>query len=325
MSVSSVSRQVRSLLSGSSDNLGFVEVLRTVDSFVLECSASSEQETLLHALDDELQAIHHDLVGHSSSEETQVFLKVLHHLRPILSSTSIITAWFDLVLRPALREPKLPVEFVNHAKELIICALEGSNSPEKVKEFRRRLMDLYLLDAMNEGSGDDVLEWADLDQEQRDKKVQWKLNLEDLLVKYGLERPAVSVIYVTRTSPHIYRLHIVGSLDGNRCFLLDAFFPTSIIHVPQRLYISAIISSNFLHSCDASSHVYTPQIAVARQLINIVHNRINSCRETSVYIRSSRECCTEGSPAAIICRIGAHDMLEGTPTVRPALNLPVVV
>jgi hypothetical protein len=117
---------------------------------------------------------------------------VLHHLRPILSSTSIIATWFDLVLRPALREPKLPTASVNYAKELIICALENSQNSDKVREFRRRLLDLYLLDAFNEGSWDDVLEWAGLDQEQRDRVTHWKSNLDDLLIKFGLERPAVS-------------------------------------------------------------------------------------------------------------------------------------
>lgn len=204
MSVANVSRQIRSLLADSSDAHGATETLRSVEAFVLECSASPEQDTLLRALDDELQGIHRDLVGHDSLEETQVFLRVLYHLRPILSSTSIIATWFDLVLRPALREPKLSTEAVNYAKELIICALEGSGSPEKVAEFRRRLLDLYLLDAMNEGSGADVLEWADLDQEQRDKKTQWKVNLEDILIKYGLQRPAVSEIVYIQALINIY-------------------------------------------------------------------------------------------------------------------------
>jgi hypothetical protein len=192
MSISAVSRQVRSLLAEPADAPPLSEALSTVDSFVLECSSSAEQDTLLHNLDDELQAIHHDLVDHSSFGPTEIFLAVLHHLRPILSSTSIISTWFDLVLRPALREPRLPTAAVNHAKELIICALEGSQNPDKVREFRRQLLDLYLLDAFNEGSRDGVLEWADLDQEQRDRRTHWKLNLDDLLVKFGLERPAVS-------------------------------------------------------------------------------------------------------------------------------------
>lgn len=188
MSIPAVFRQVRSLLAEPPDAPALSEVL---DSFLLEYSSSTEPDELLHYLDDELQGIHRDL-DHGSSRQTEIFLSILHHLRPILSSTSIITTWFDLVLRPALREPRLPTASVNHAKELIICALEDSQNLEKVGEFRRRLLDLYLLDTLNEGSGDDVLEWAGLDQEQRDKRTHWKSNLDDLLLKFGLERPAVS-------------------------------------------------------------------------------------------------------------------------------------
>lgn len=193
MSVTGVSRQVRALLAESGDaSTILADVLLTVDAFVLECSSSAEQDALLRSLDDELQEIHHDLVDHSSLGQTEIFLTVLHHLRPVLSSISIVSTWFDLVLRPALREPKLATLAVNYAKELIICALENSRNQDKVGEFRRRLLDLYLLDALNESSGDDVLEWAGLNQEQRDRRTHWKLNLEDLLVKYGLERPDVS-------------------------------------------------------------------------------------------------------------------------------------
>lgn len=194
MSVATVSRQVRSFLAESPDAQPLDETLQVVDSFVLECSSSDDHESLLHSLENDLLEIHHDLVDHSSFDQTVTFLTVLHHLRPVLSSTSIISTWFDLVLRPALREPKLPTKAVNHAKGLIVCALETSQNQEKVGEFRRRLLDLYLLDALNEGSEDDVLEWADLDQKQRDTRMHWKNNLEDVLVKFGLEKPTVSFI-----------------------------------------------------------------------------------------------------------------------------------
>jgi len=76
---------------------------------------------------------------------------------------------------------------------LIVSAEERGDEryPEKVGEFRRRLLDLYVLDAYNEGSGHDLLEWAELDQEQRERRSLWKSNLEEVLVKYGLRRPQV--------------------------------------------------------------------------------------------------------------------------------------
>ncbi|KAG6885982.1 hypothetical protein C0992_004746 [Termitomyces sp. T32_za158] len=125
-------------------------------------------------------------------KSTEIFLAVLHHLNPILPPTSVIS-WFDIIFRPALREPKLPASSSKHAKELIVAALQKTEDAyeQKVKEFRRRLMDLYLLDAFNEGSGADVLEWAGLNEEQRNKRSHWKRNLEDILLKFGAKRPEV--------------------------------------------------------------------------------------------------------------------------------------
>ncbi|KAG6845739.1 hypothetical protein H0H87_005005, partial [Tephrocybe sp. NHM501043] len=136
--------------------------------------------------------------------QTEVFLAVLYHLEPILPATSVIS-WFDIVFRPALREPKLPTSSIKHAKELIITALLKTEEAygEKVKEFRRRLMDLYLLDAFNESSGADVLEWAELDKAQRDKRSHWKRNLEDMLLSFGTKRPEdlMTEVYIHFETP----------------------------------------------------------------------------------------------------------------------------
>ncbi|KAJ7470633.1 hypothetical protein FB451DRAFT_1254355 [Mycena latifolia] len=182
--------QLRSALESESSSLA--DLLTVADEFVLECSSSPESELLVFQLEEQLHQVHGDLVDHASLHHTHVFLAVLNHLRPILPSVSLISSWFDLVLRPALREPKLPVPAVNHAKELVVSALRKDDDryADKVAEFRRRLLDLYILDAFNEGSGDDVLEWAALDDLQRDQKTRWKSNLEDILLKSGQERPA---------------------------------------------------------------------------------------------------------------------------------------
>ncbi|KAJ7685064.1 hypothetical protein DFH06DRAFT_1157285 [Mycena polygramma] len=183
-------RQVRAVL--ETEGSSIADLLTLTDDFVLECSSAPEPEVLAFQVEEQLHHLHDDVVDHSSLHHTEVFLAVLHHLCPILPSVSIISSWFDLVLRPALREPKLPVPTVTHAKELIVSALckEDDRYPEKIAEFRCRLLDLYLLDAFNEGSGDDVLEWAELDDLQREKKTRWKSNLEDILLKYGQERPS---------------------------------------------------------------------------------------------------------------------------------------
>ncbi|KAJ7219154.1 hypothetical protein GGX14DRAFT_590318 [Mycena pura] len=185
-----LTRQVRAVL--ETEGSSVADLLVATDDFVLECSSSPEAEVLVFELEEQLHQIHNEVIDHSSLHHIQVFLAVLYHLRPILPSISIISSWFDLILRPALREPKLPVPAVNHAKELVVSALRKDNDGhvDKITEFRCRLLDLYLLDAFNEGSGEDILEWAELDDLQREIKTRWKSNLEDILLKYGQERPS---------------------------------------------------------------------------------------------------------------------------------------
>jgi hypothetical protein len=214
MSAATLSRQVRAVL--ETEGSAVTDLLNLTDDFVLDCSSSPEPEILVFQLEEALHELHGDVVDHASLHHTQVFLAVLHHLCPILPSVSIISSWFDLVLRPALREPKLPVPAVNHAKELIVSALckEDDRYLEKIAEFRCRLLDLYLLDAFNEGSGDDVLEWAELDDLQREKKTRWKSNLEDILLKYGQERP--SVCNSLRRAYSTWNSFLVGFNDRNK-------------------------------------------------------------------------------------------------------------
>ena len=223
--IADLSTQLRLLLESSSDPISTNDLLARVDSFVLECSASPEASALLHQLEEELQRVYDDALWHALFPQAELFLAFLYHLRPVLPSLSIISTWFDLVLRPTLREPKVPLSTANHAKELIISALDPGNnfsgaedgSPEadkqkeRVGDFRRRLMDLYLLDAYNESSGDDVLEWAELDEDQRENKACWKSNLEDVLVRVGLERPKVCPFVCTISSSGLSRIQRISS------------------------------------------------------------------------------------------------------------------
>lgn len=196
-----LSRQLRLLLESSPDAPTLPILLAQVDHFVNEVSSSPSRVEQLRELEDELQSIHDEVIDHVVLWHTETFLAVLHRLRPVLSSTALISAWFELVLRPALREPRLSIPAVEQAKEVIIAALdvapgdseEKAREREKVGEFRRRLLDFYLLDAFNESSGEDVLEWVDLDEEERERKTCWKANLEDVLVRMGLEKPQVGI------------------------------------------------------------------------------------------------------------------------------------
>jgi hypothetical protein len=187
-----VASQVRSTLSNDPEGLPLNDLLVIVDDFVHECVSAEQPGDRVFELEEELQEIYRDGLVYTTLEQIEIFLAVLYHLGPVLPSTSVMS-WFDLVLRPALREPKLPTAAVNHAKELIVSSLKKTNEAcaEKVKDFRRRLMDLYLLDAFNEGSGEDILEWAELSQDDRFKRTHWKHNLEDIILSFGNESPEV--------------------------------------------------------------------------------------------------------------------------------------
>ena len=190
--MSDISRQLRLYLEGSPQALSAQEVYALVDNFVSDCNASEKPEVSICTLENELQVIR-DTLDLGECVQTEALLSVLRHLEPVLSSTSLISTWFDLVLRPSLREPRLSHKAITETKDLVVLALEKPDNkhPEIQGEFRRRILDLYLLDASNEASAEDLLDWADLPREQRDQRKVWKENLEDILVVFGMDQPEV--------------------------------------------------------------------------------------------------------------------------------------
>lgn len=187
-----ISRQLRLYLERSPQALSPQDVYTLLVNFVSDCNASEKPEVSICNLENELQVIRGTL-DLSECAQTEDLLCVLHHLEPVLSSTSLISTWFDLALRTALREPRLSQKALTQAKDLVIIALEkpDNRQPEIQGEFRRRILDLYLLDASNEADPEDVLEWADLPGEQRDQRRIWKENLEDILIAFGMDQPEV--------------------------------------------------------------------------------------------------------------------------------------
>lgn len=187
MSVPAIGRQLRTILTQPADAFALSELLAAVDDFV----ATSYPE-IIAELEEELQTINAEEVDHTVLYQIQVLLAVLSHLEPVLSADIIISSWFDILLRPALREAKLSTTSVDQAKELVLSALRKADdvSYDKVCSFRRRLLDLYLGATFNE-AGDDVLEWAELDEREKEKWACWKSNLEDVLLKHGTQCPAV--------------------------------------------------------------------------------------------------------------------------------------
>jgi hypothetical protein len=191
-------RYLRVLLQGTSPDPGVLEnVLPQVDSFVAQVQAGEIETEQLRSVEEELQSLHNEIVARSDgSYQTELLLQILDRLSPALSSSSIISEWFDTCLRPALRESTLPHEAVRHAKNIVIAALHNpaEQYSKLVTDFRRRLLDLYLRDALDEGSETDILEWSEMDQGERAAKTAWKVNLEDILIIHSTEHPSVSPI-----------------------------------------------------------------------------------------------------------------------------------
>lgn len=292
--MTALSNQLRLALEDPADKFSREQVLNSVDEFVVGCVSSEAPEVQLFRVEEELQVVYNDAVDHTSLGHTEVFLGVLHHLRPLLSSTSIISTWFDLVLRPALREPRLSTTSVTHAKELIIFAAENEDRryPEKVHEFRRRLMD-HLLDAYNEGSGDDILEWAKLDQKQRDKRHLWKNNLEDVLVKFGLKCPVVCVCeqltvelfnalqaFMTQVEAAFAtpasRLQLLILLD---CFISDPEFQSHAADFARHPLTNSLLNSLLL---DNSSTMCTIGLTMLVKLLPIF--AVKACEELKIFL-----------------------------------------
>ncbi|KAH9946055.1 uncharacterized protein BXZ73DRAFT_86256 [Epithele typhae] len=257
--------QLRLLLERSPDAISLADLLERVDSFIIECANAAESRTLLDQLEDELQVIYDDLLGHSLLPHAETFLSFLYHLRPVLPSKSVISIWFDLVIRPALREPKF--NFSDSADPA-----EAEKQKERMGEFRRRLVDLYLLDAYNESSGDDVLEWAELEQGQREQKACWKSNLEDVLVGIGLARPQdfLTAIYHCFSAPDM-RLQLL--------LLLNAYTSQSAFqdHAPELARHPLMTSLIYTLMFDDSSTVCTSALTIMIKLLPIM--AVKACED----------------------------------------------
>lgn len=185
-------RAVRLASENAPEAPALAEISSAAEEYVAECVSSPDVSNLITSLDEELQAVHEDVVDYSSPSQLEVFLVVLSHIRPFLSPTSVIH-WWDMVLRPALQEPKLRALAINNAKEVVIGTLKKTEGKfiAAIRGFRRRLFDLYLLDAPHDKGSGDLPEYAELNIDQRERQMYLKMNLEDIILQFGNEAPQV--------------------------------------------------------------------------------------------------------------------------------------
>ncbi|KAK7693387.1 hypothetical protein QCA50_002955 [Cerrena zonata] len=320
MSSSDLTGQLRLILEKSSDAPSLSALLEYVDVFVKSRADAPDATAISFQVEEDLQTICNDVIDHKVTSQLEVFLTVIFHLHPLLPPLSVISCWFDLVIRPALREPKLATPAVNHAKQLILATLDpdshsGDNWEdeekgryrEKVGDFRRRLMDFYLLDAYNESSSDDVLEWASLDDLTREKKACWKANLQDILVKSGLQRPndLLTETYRCFATPSS-RLQLIQLLNA---FTSESDFPDRAAHVMGSHIVmqSLIFSLTF----DNSTTLCTVSLTMLTKLLPIL--AVKACKDLKrilpqLFVVLARTICWKQQPRSIFQQLTPEDL-----------------
>ena len=73
MTISDISRQLRLLLTNAPEAPSITSFLQAVDDFVVECSAGDTCGPALQ-LEEELQAVYHEVIDHSVLSQLKMFL-----------------------------------------------------------------------------------------------------------------------------------------------------------------------------------------------------------------------------------------------------------
>ncbi|KAG8933897.1 hypothetical protein FRC01_006511 [Tulasnella sp. 417] len=178
-----IATRMRQALTGGGD-----PTLSSCLPLVTQFSKSQPSPESVAELEEYLQEISTSSIDVNNTPQFAGFVSTLHALLPVLPPSSVITTWFDLVLRSSFRTPKLSRQSVREAKELVLHGLSDDAHPKTVS-FRRMLVDLYLLDVINESSKEDVIEHMAMDQAEQERQRCWKANLEETLLADAIQRP----------------------------------------------------------------------------------------------------------------------------------------
>lgn len=150
-------------------------------------------------LEEHLQKIFMASIDQSDMEQLAGFIAIVHTLLPALPAASIITTWFDIMLRASLRIPELPARAVRQARELVLRGLQDESHP-KTASFRRMIIDLYLAGTNKDSSEHDALEDVALDPSDVQKQTCWKHNIEVTLLDDAIRHPTVRDKHVSKAS-----------------------------------------------------------------------------------------------------------------------------
>lgn len=128
--------------------------------------------------------------GVQTHQSAFIALLALDEMRNV---SKTVDTWTDLALRPVLKDTRVEPGTLAKAKALIVAALVNVEDEQHAGDYRRRIMQLYLLDAPSETLVTDSLDMAELEDIERSKRVFFKDNLTEVLVDFALQRPQVSL------------------------------------------------------------------------------------------------------------------------------------
>ncbi|KAF8527676.1 Hamartin protein-domain-containing protein [Gautieria morchelliformis] len=182
---SDISRRIRAVLDSDSPTKYLSELVTAIDAFVQQ--HRDQEIAVLDQMQNEVESMYKELVDHSSSKNVEAFVSILHAFLPVFQPLHIITCWWDLVLRPALRDPRLSAKALQQVKVIALHGLIPDSS--KAPEFRKRIIELFILDVHDEVSRRDALEHAAMSPNERRIQQLWKHNLGDILEDFYVQRP----------------------------------------------------------------------------------------------------------------------------------------
>lgn len=154
----------------------------------------SGQNADAKALSEELTLLFRDFTHH-----TPFFISCVYALREKLPTTgdgSIIQEWWDMLLRPAFRDPTLPEEARIQAHAIVSRALDADVTEELVHKFHRRLVDLWVYELPND------VEACGMDETELVKVRCWSNNLCQILLRFGCDKPKVRATHHIDTITH---------------------------------------------------------------------------------------------------------------------------
>ena len=184
--------QLRALLSSPSNQTLMHDCIDLIKTQVNDITTTENSLDRSSEFERDLYTTCKDTPGISQVIHLETILGMLRSATPVLSTTSLVSSWFDLVLQPALREPQLSLSSRDCAKELILLAMTGSSTTDNtnvVSEFIHHIVDTYL--DVFELSDNDIMKSTKLDEHTERVSIVWKENLEDILLRFGLLKPGV--------------------------------------------------------------------------------------------------------------------------------------